>query len=295
MDSPGTILIVDDEPPIRKLLRRCFENEAYEVREAANGKDALAALESGDIDLITLDLSLGGEDGLNLARQIRSRALDVAIIMVSGKGELIDKVVGLEVGADDYIAKPFELREVLARVRSVLRRTDRRRSRAVGKVDGEGSATGDDTVSASEQSSDVLLKSERWSESPGTLRSKPSTTSGEAETATADAAYHFGGCILDLPAREFRDADDHPLELTTAEFDLLHLFLRSGRQALSRDRIMDELRGTDWNPNDRTIDNHVARLRRKLEAAGVERAIRTVRGIGYQFTVKYSYKADRLA
>ena len=99
MDSPGTILIVDDEPPVRRLLRRCFEREAYRVREAANGAEALAALGAGDIDLITLDLNLGGEDGLNVARRVRASGVDVAIIMVSGKGELIDKVVGLEVGA----------------------------------------------------------------------------------------------------------------------------------------------------------------------------------------------------
>lgn len=261
MDSPGTILIVDDEAPLRRLLRRCFEGEGYAVREAIGGEEALAELDAGDVDLVTLDLSLGGEDGLHVARRIRARGLDVAIVMVSGKGDLIDKVVGLEVGADDYIAKPFELREVLARVRSVLRRTRRPPSPAPAAA---GSSR-EDAPSA---------PAERLDPPPA-----------GASAAAPDALYRFGGCALDVPAREFRGADGEPLELTTAEFELLHLFLRSGRHALSRDRIMDALKGHEWHPNDRTIDNHVARLRRKLEAGGARRAIRTVRGVGYQFAV----------
>jgi len=120
-DSIPSVLIVDDEASIRRLLRRCFESERYAVHEAANSKELFACIESESIDLITLDLSLGDENGLDLAREIR-RQSDVGIIVVSGKGELIDTVLGLEMGADDYISKPFELREVLARARSVLRR-----------------------------------------------------------------------------------------------------------------------------------------------------------------------------
>jgi len=115
------ILIVDDEEKVRTLLRRCYEKESYLVAEAANGSEMHEMLGTHDIDLITLDINLDGEDGLELAREVRA-SHSVPIIMVSGKGELIDTVVGLEVGADDYITKPFELREVIARTRAVLRR-----------------------------------------------------------------------------------------------------------------------------------------------------------------------------
>ncbi len=115
------VLIVDDEPRIRTMVRRYLIEEGLQVSEASDGSAMRAALESERIDLVLLDLVMPGEDGLSLARDIR-RTSDVPIIMVTGKGDLIDRVVGLEAGADDYIAKPFHLREVLARIRTVSRR-----------------------------------------------------------------------------------------------------------------------------------------------------------------------------
>ena len=128
-----TILVVDDESSIRKLLRRCFEKESYRVLEAENGSEMHLQLQSHTVDLITLDLSLGKDDGLNLARDIRATS-SIPIIMVSGKGDLIDTVLGLEMGADDYINKPFELREVIARVRAVLRRHENKSSVVEQKI-----------------------------------------------------------------------------------------------------------------------------------------------------------------
>ena len=243
-DTPKKILVVDDESSVRKLLRRCFEMESFEVTEADCGQEMMAALEVGDIDLITLDLKLEGEDGLQLAREVRNR-FTTPIIMVSGKGELIDRVVGLELGADDYISKPFELREVLARVRSVLRRA----------------------TLASDSRGDDLPQEHKL-----------------ADVAGNNRRYHFSDCSLCTRTRELTARDGSLCELTTAEFDLLVIFLRRAHQALNRDQIMDALKGNDWNPNDRTIDNHVARLRKKLETAGAPRVIKTIRGIGYQFT-----------
>jgi DNA-binding response OmpR family regulator len=128
--SPGMsqahILVVDDDPKVRLLLRRCLEPEDYRVSEAQDAKSVFSVLESAEIDLITLDLTLAVEDGLDIARRIRSLA-PVPIIMITGKGDTIDRIVGLELGADDYISKPFHVREVLARVRSVLRRGHPRR------------------------------------------------------------------------------------------------------------------------------------------------------------------------
>jgi two-component system OmpR family response regulator len=115
------ILVVDDDPEVRHLLRTCFEGEGYVVSEAWDAVGARTVLERGGVDLVTLDLTLGRDDGLTLAREIRASG-DVPIVMVSGKGDAVDRIVGLELGADDYISKPFNLREVLARVRAVLRR-----------------------------------------------------------------------------------------------------------------------------------------------------------------------------
>src|SRR5262245_51762952 len=116
------ILIVEDDPKVRLLLRRCFEGEGYRVTEAGSGADAIERLRGGTFQLVTLDLNLPDGDGLTVGREIRARS-QVPIIMVTGKGDTIDRVVGLELGADDYITKPFHVREVLARVRAVLRRT----------------------------------------------------------------------------------------------------------------------------------------------------------------------------
>jgi two-component system OmpR family response regulator len=122
MPNPMHVLIVDDEPRIRTMLRRYLGEEGFKVTEAKDGAEMTAALARGMVDLVLLDLVMPGDDGLSLARQVRQRSA-IPIIMLTGKGDLIDRVAGLETGADDYITKPFELREVLARIRSVLRRT----------------------------------------------------------------------------------------------------------------------------------------------------------------------------
>lgn len=248
-ESEQTILVVDDEDAVRRLLRRCFENAQYHVLEASNGQELRQHLDNSHVDLITLDLSLANEDGLDLARAIRTHS-NVPIIMVSGKGELIDTVVGLEIGADDYISKPFELREVIARVRAVLRR--HHQQPAVSNC-------ADNSVS--------------------TELAKPLSPSNTQLT--------FGGWILDTGTRELRDESHTVCELTTGEYDLLLLFVRKSRRVLSRDFIMDELKGNDWLPNDRTIDNQVARLRKKIEGSNSEtKLIKTIRGTGYMFTAE---------
>ena len=129
MTYPLHVLVVDDEPRIRTMLRRYLVEEGFKVSDAADGADMRAVLEREAIDLVLLDLMMPGEDGLSLARYIRQRS-EIPIIMLTGKGDLIDRVVGLETGADDYITKPFELREVLARIRTVMRRAGPRKPRA---------------------------------------------------------------------------------------------------------------------------------------------------------------------
>ena len=238
---PATILVVDDDKDVRLLLRDCFELEHYRVVEAADGAGLRQALATGGIDLVTLDLNLGGEDGLALAREIRA-SRNVPIVMISGKSDTIDRVVGLELGADDYITKPFHLREVLARVRAVLRRYNRYAGDAVA---GEAQPTAP--------------------QEPG-------------------ARFTFEGWQLDLERRELRKVTQGTVELTTAEFNLLALFVQRPARVLSRDDIMDLLKGHDWSPLDRSIDSLVARLRKKIESdSDTPQLVKTVRGVGYVF------------
>jgi two-component system, OmpR family, response regulator len=232
--DPVEILIVDDEPEIRTLLREYFELEGYRVSEAKDGADLRAHLERHPVSLITLDVNLPGEDGFVLAREIRAKR-NVPIVMITGKQDPIDRVVGLELGADDYITKPFYLREVLARVRAVLRRyqpEDRKAAALAG------------------------------------LGKEP--------------CYRFDGFELYPQRRELVNANGQSIELTTAEFNLLEMFVARPARVMSRDNIMDLLKGHDWSPLDRSIDTLVARLRKKIEREPDHpKLIKTVRAVGY--------------
>jgi len=232
------ILIVDDEAEVRRLLGSGFKAEGYSVSEAADGSSLLSALDKKPVDLITLDVRLGGEDGFNLAREVRTKT-NVPIIMISGKGDMIDRIVGLELGADDYIAKPFHMREVLARVRAVLRRYD--------------------------------------NQAPETERPPENGKS---------RCFEFEGWRLDAGRRSLTSPEGQNCELTTAEFNLLLLLLERPGRVLSRDELMDLLKGHDWTPLDRSIDGLVARLRKKIERGEVPQLVKTVRGVGYVFAAQ---------
>jgi len=237
--SSNKILIVDDEPKMRLLLRRCLEGDGYDVIEAEDEAGTLDAIRSQNVQLVTLDLQLGSENGLEIARRIRQHS-NVPIIVVSGRDDVIDRVVGLELGADDYITKPFHVREVLARVRSVLRRTG-------------------------------------TTENPRLTVPEPSEIQSDTEEAVT-----FDGMTADLDRFELLDRNGAQVEMTSGDFRLLAIFLRSPKRMLSRDRIMDMLHGIEWTPLDRTIDNQVARLRKKIERdPSSPMLIKTVRGIGY--------------
>ncbi|MGL4239546.1 MAG: response regulator [Beijerinckiaceae bacterium] len=230
--STPRILVVDDDISVRELLRECLEPEGFAVEEASDGAAMFAALRAGKVDLITLDLMLKGESGLTIARRVREER-DTPIIMITGRGDMVDRVVGLELGADDYISKPFHPREVVARIRAVLRRQS----------------------------------------------SKPAGSPGELGETLA-----FDGMRLDIGRRELRDRAGVLIELTTAEFNLLEVFVRRAQRVLSRDALMDLLKGHDWTPLDRSLDALVSRLRRKLgEDPDHPKLIKTVRGVGYSF------------
>ncbi len=238
--SSTQVLIVDDDPKVRLLLRRCLEQNGLAVLEAETEEDVVTALETHDIGLVTLDVQLENDNGFEIAKRLRQNS-QVPIIMVTGQDDVIDRVVGLEIGADDYVTKPFHVREVLARVRAVLRR--------------------------------------------GSAGSQPAQTNGEHSTVSS-TVHSFDGMVARFDHFELLDRTGDIVDLTSGEFRLLNVFLQNPKRVLSRDRLMDLLNGANWSPLDRTIDNQIARLRRKIERdPGAPVLIKTVRGIGYVFAV----------
>jgi DNA-binding response OmpR family regulator len=227
------ILVVDDDPGLRELLTDYLSGSGLRVSTAPDGAAMRRLIESEEPDAVVLDLMLPGEDGLTLARWLRTRSA-LPILMLSARGEDVDRIVGLEVGADDYLAKPFNPRELLARLRALIRRAQG----AVAAAAGPGEARG------------------------------------------------FGPFRLDLAAHRLT-RDGIEVALTTAEFSLLRIFVEHPNRVLSRDMIMDLLKGYERSPFDRSIDVRVVRLRRKLEDdPGAPVYVRTVRGEGYLFSPK---------
>ena len=219
-DSPVRILIVEDEDAIAEPLAEGLAREGFEVARVATGA---AALEAEEPDLVLLDLRLPDVDGLTVCRELRARS-DVPIIVVTAKGEEVDRVVGLEVGADDYVVKPFGLRELVARIRAVSRRTRPR---------------------------------------PG-------------DASQPDAPIRVDELEIDTRAHR-ATLSGRELALAAKEFALLELLAREAGAVVSRERILAEVWNTTWYGSAKTIDVHVASLRRKLGDPGW---IETVRGIG---------------
>ena len=198
----------------------------------------LHALTTDCIDLLTLDINLGTDNGVELAREIRQQS-QVPIVMVTGKDDVIDRVVGLEVGADDYISKPFHVRELTARIKSVMRRS-------TGKM------------------------------------STPSSTKYGIDTQDTAPTLRFDGMVATPERLELRNRDGRDCHLTSGDFKLLNVFLQRPKRILSRDQLMDLTGGIEWTPLDRTIDNQVARLRKKIERdPSRPQLIKPVRGVGY--------------
>ncbi|WP_324017817.1 response regulator [Aeromonas hydrophila] len=230
--SSTHILVVDDHSEIRDLLKRFLEQHGLRVSCARDGKEMKRLLEEREFDLLVLDLMMPGEDGLTLCRELRAKS-SLPIIMLTAMGEETDRIIGLEMGADDYLAKPFNPRELLARIKAVMRRT----------------------------------------------QVEPQPT---AETLTRD--LRFDRWLLDINRRELVDEEGVGLSLSTAEFDLLRVFLERPQRVLSRDQLLDLARGREAVAFDRAIDTLVSRLRRKLERDPKNpELIKTIWGGGYLF------------
>jgi len=226
---PEHLLVVDDDPRLRELLARYLGEQGFRVSTVADGAAMDALLAREHPDLVILDLMLPGEDGLSVARRLRARN-NTPIIILSARGEDVDRIVGLEVGADDYLAKPFNPRELLARIRAVLRR--------------------------------------------------PAT----ASPAATDGIHRFGPFTLDVTRHTLRRNADE-LALTAGEFALLRVLAEHPHRVLTRDQLIEHLKGYERSAFDRSIDVRVTRLRRKIEDdPAVPRYLRTVWGEGYLFT-----------
>ena len=230
MTQPPHILIVDDHREIRDALVKYLEKNGLRTTTAADAVAMDAAMKVGQFDLVVLDVMMPGEDGLSVCRRLRA-SHDIPILMLTALGDDTDRIVGLEVGADDYLPKPFNPRELLARIKAILRR------------------------------------SERAEISGGSL---------------AGRCLAFDRFVLDTDRRSLTDEDGAEVALTTAEFRLLTVFLERPRFVLSRDQLLDLTSGRTAQVFDRTIDNQISRLRRKIEADPAKPAlITTVRGGGY--------------
>ena len=232
MNTLVHLAVLDDETDITTLLANYLQGHGYRVSQVHDGRALLQLMASDCPALVLLDLGLPGEDGFAIARQLREH-WRCGLVIVTGRGDAVDKVVGLEVGADDYVTKPFDLRELAARVKAVLRRL--------------------------EPAAGVAAASPR-------------------------IGYRFNGWELNVGARRLASSAGVDAGLTGGEFDLLLVFVRHPGRVLSRDFLLEQTRGREAAPFDRTVDVQVGRLRKKL---GVDvddaQVIQSVRGAGYVF------------
>ncbi|WP_238139414.1 response regulator [Roseateles aquatilis] len=250
--------ILDDEPDITQLLAGYLASHGFRTTQLHHGRALMELMAADTPDLVLLDLGLPGEDGFVIARQLREH-WRCGLVIVTGRGDAVDKIVGLEVGADDYVTKPFDLRELVARVKAVLRRMAPEPGAAIG-----ASPTGAASMSTATSS-----------ESPGGI---------VQDLAAGRERLHFEGWTVDVAARRVTGPDGAEVLLTTGEFELLHVFLLHPGRVLSRDFLLEHTRGRESGPFDRTIDVQVGRLRRKLGAeSGEGQWIKSVRGAGYLF------------
>ena len=217
------LLLIDDDAELCALLSEFLKREGFTVDCEHEGNRGLERAGQPGVDLVVLDVMLPGIDGFEILRRLRTHS-KVPVIMLTARGEDVDRIVGLEIGADDYLAKPFNPRELAARIRAILRRY-------------------------------------------------------EARPAAPAARIEVNGIVLDPANREVYSGGK-PVELTTFEFDILEMLMRSAGRVLSRDALMENFYNRKATPFDRSIDMHISHLRKKLERG--ESIIKTIRGVGYQ-------------
>jgi DNA-binding response OmpR family regulator len=229
------IAVLDDEPDITQMLAGYLRAQGYRVTRLNDGRSLMHTMQTDPPVLVLLDLGLPGEDGFTIARQLREH-WQCGLVIVSGRGDSVDKVVGLEIGADDYVTKPVDLRELLARIKAVLRRM---------------------------------------------APTAPAPVKPVAQAA-GHSRMHFASWVLDSAARRLVDPQGQEVALTNGEFELLQTLLLHAGRVLSRDFLLEQTRGREAGPFDRTIDVQIGRLRKKLEVTVADpQIIKSVRGAGY--------------
>lgn len=233
-NSPPKILLVEDSLDLARAIQRDLEAQEYTIFHAVDGLQALRLFQQHSPDILILDWMLPKMDGLEVLRQVRAQS-PVPVLMLTARSEEFDRVLGLEVGADDYLTKPFSIRELVARVRALLRRIER-----VQQI--------------------VAADRQRQTE-----------------------AFDYQG--LHLNPETFQvSLDGEPIDLTRTEFDLLHLFVSNPGRVFSRAYLLDTVWGENYIPGDRSVDNAILRLRKKLGPLG--EAVETVWGVGYRLKIQ---------
>ncbi len=251
------ILIVEDEEKIARFVTLELEHEGYQVEHAADGRTAVDLALERDYDLILLDVLLPQLNGMEVLRRVRKHK-DVPVIMVTARDAVMDKVAGLDAGADDYLTKPFAIEELFARIRVALKRSEAvRAASGVGGVGAGEGATGADTAATS-----------------------PASDSAKTSAVPSPAVLTVGSVVLDPDRREVT-VGGSPIALTAREFDVLALLMAHAGTVLTRERIVHEALGYDYVGDTNNVDVHIAHLRAKIEDAGGARIIQTVRGVGY--------------
>ncbi len=251
------ILIVEDEEKIARFVTLELEHEGYQVEHAADGRTAVDLALERDYDLILLDVLLPQLNGMEVLRRVRKHK-GVPVIMVTARDAVMDKVAGLDAGADDYLTKPFAIEELFARIRVALKRAEAARAASdVGGVEAGEGATG-----------------------AGTAATSPASDSAKTSASPSPATLTVGSVALDPNRREVT-VGGSPIVLTAREFDVLALLMAHAGTVLVRERIAHEALGYDYVGDTNNVDVHIAHLRAKIEDAGGARIIQTVRGVGY--------------
>lgn len=249
------ILIVEDEEKIARFVTLELEHEGYQVEHAADGRTAVDLALERDYDLILLDVLLPQLNGMEVLRRVRKHK-DVPVIMVTARDAVMDKVAGLDAGADDCLTKPFAIEELFARIRVALKRSEAvRAASGVGGVEAGGA--------------DV-----------GAVAIPPVSGSTQASASPSPATLAVGSVALD-PGRREVTVGGSPIALTAREFDVLALLMEHAETVLTRERIAHEALGYEYVGDTNNVDVHIAHLRAKIEDAGGARIIQTVRGVGY--------------
>jgi two-component system, OmpR family, response regulator MprA len=249
---PQNVLLAEDDRAIRHALERALTLEGYEVTAVADGVEALAQAHRRQPDVLVLDVMMPGIDGLQVCRVLRAEGDRTPILMLTALVETADRIAGLDAGADDYVVKPFDVEEVFARLRALLRRTGN---------------SGDLTGKSSPEASGPVA--------PGAVGA-----AGAASPAQESGLVSAAGVRMDVQARRaWRGSRE--LELTRTEFDLLELLVRNAGIVLDHATIYDRIWGYDFGPGSKNLAVYVGYLRRKLDEPGAPALIHTVRGVGY--------------